>query len=304
MMLFSIKKGELTEINKITFKLEKEIQKLTSKNIEKIFNLEFIENEFQLNKLRVDTLAFDNETNSFVIIEYKKQKNFSVIDQGYTYLSLLLNNKADFILKYNESKNKSLKKNDVDWSQSRIIFISPQFTKFQKESIGFKDLPIELWEITKYKNNTISFNQLKSPETNESINTVSTQNGIVQKVNREIKIYKEEDHLKEASEEIKELYEDLKNRILNLGDNIKIKPRKYYIAFISTTNFIDIHLYKNQLKIWLNLTKNTLDDPKKTARDVSKIGHWGNGDYEIKITPKTDLDYTITLIKQSYKKNS
>lgn len=303
-MLFSIKKGELTEINKITFKLEKEIQKLTSKNIEKIFNLEFIENEFQLNKLRVDTLAFDNETNSFVIIEYKKQKNFSVIDQGYTYLSLLLNNKADFILKYNESKNKSLKKNDVDWSQSRIIFISPQFTKFQKESIGFKDLPIELWEITKYKNNTISFNQLKSPETNESINTVSTQNGIVQKVNREIKIYKEEDHLKEASEEIKELYEDLKNRILNLGDNIKIKPRKYYIAFISTTNFIDIHLYKNQLKIWLNLTKNTLDDPKKTARDVSKIGHWGNGDYEIKITPKTDLDYTITLIKQSYKKNS
>jgi predicted transport protein len=27
----------------------------------------------------------------------------------------------------------------------------------------------------------------------------------------------------------------------------------------------------------------TLNDPKKIARDVSNMGHWGNGDYEIKI---------------------
>jgi len=191
MPLFSIKGNNLEEIDKIKFKLEKDIQTITSKNLNKIFNLEFVINEFQLNNLRIDTLAFNKETKSFVVIEYKKDRNISVIDQGYAYLSLLLNNKADFILEYNEQKEDFLRKNDVDWSQSRVIFISPQFTKYQRQAIDFKDLPIELWEISKYNNNTILFNQLKSPETSESITTVSKESDVVQKVSREVKVYEE-----------------------------------------------------------------------------------------------------------------
>jgi hypothetical protein len=60
--------------------------------------------------------SLDNENKSFVIIEYKIDQSFSVIDQGYAYLGLLLNNKAEFILEYNERKSLSLKRGDVDWS--------------------------------------------------------------------------------------------------------------------------------------------------------------------------------------------
>ena len=57
------------------------------------------------------------------------------------YLNLMLNNKADFILEYNEASSpEPLKKEDVDWSQSRIIFIAPEFTRYQQHAIGFKDL--------------------------------------------------------------------------------------------------------------------------------------------------------------------
>ena len=42
---------------------------------------ELIKSEFALNNLRIDTLAYDNENSSFVIIEYKRDRNFSVIDQ-------------------------------------------------------------------------------------------------------------------------------------------------------------------------------------------------------------------------------
>jgi hypothetical protein len=47
----------------------------------------------------------------------------TVVDQSMAYLNLMLNNKADFILEYNESSNSShnLKREQVDWSQSRII---------------------------------------------------------------------------------------------------------------------------------------------------------------------------------------
>jgi len=39
----------------------------------------------------------------------------------------------------------SLKHEEVDWSQSRITYISPEFTKYQQHAIGFKDLGIQLW---------------------------------------------------------------------------------------------------------------------------------------------------------------
>lgn len=49
--------------------------------------------------------------------------------------------------------------------------------------------------------------------------------------------------------------------------------------------------------------KGELDDPKKLARDVANIGHWGNGDYELQIRDDENIEYIMLLIKQSYRKN-
>jgi predicted transport protein len=247
-------------------------------------------------------MAYDNETNSFVIIEYKRDKNFSVIDQGYAYLSLMLNNKADFILEYNENQEKTLKRKDVDWSQSRVVFISPSFTSYQKEAINFKDLPIELWEIKRFENNTISYEQIQKLEAQESIKTISRNDVTIEKVTKEIKVYTEQEHLDKGNEEINELYKKFKAAILNLGD-IETKPKKLYIAFVSDSNIIDIHIQKKAFKIWINMQKGELDDPKNLMRDVSSTGHWGNGDYELQINSDENLEYILSLVKQSLRKN-
>ena len=305
MPLFSIKGDHLEKIKEIPFKSErKDIQKVTESSLKDVFGYEFIKSEVPLGNLRIDTLAFDPENKSFVIIEYKIDQSFSVIDQGYAYLGLLLNNKADFILEYNENKNQSLKRDDVDWSQSKVLFVSPQFTKYQKQAINFRDLPIELWEISKFANGTLLFNQLKSPETSESITKVSQRSEIVQKVNREIKVYNEEDHLTGLPNEAVELYRLLKDRILALGENIEVRPRKLYVGFVSDGNFVDVRARKSGLKLWLNLVKGELDDPKNMARDVSQVGHWGNGDYQVSLDSSEEFDYLLTLIKQSYSKHS
>jgi predicted transport protein len=60
---------------------------------------------------------------------------------------------------------------------------------------------------------------------------------------------------------------------------------------------------KSNLTLFLNIHKATLNDPKKLARDVSSVGHWGNGDYEVIIKDSTNLEYALTLIMQSYDKN-
>jgi predicted transport protein len=305
MSLFSIKNDRLERVKEVPFKSErKDIQHTTETSLKEVLGYEFVKSELALGALRIDTLAFDNENRSFVIIEYKIDQSFSVIDQGYAYLGLLLNNKAEFILEYNESKGQSLKRDDVDWSQSKVIFVSPQFTKYQKQAINFRDLPIELWEITKFANGTLLFNQLKSPETSESITKISPGSEIVQKVSREIKVYTEEDHLSGLPNETVELYQTLRERILSLGDNIEVRPRKLYVGFIASTNFVDVHFHKRQLKLWINLAKGQLVDPKKIARDVSEVGHWGNGDYQVLVESSDEFDYLITLIKQSYNKHS
>lgn len=303
MALFSIENGRLLEVVKEQpFKLEKEIQSLTETNLKLIFGLEFVKSEFSLNSFRIDTLAFNEDAGTFIIIEYKRDKNFSVIDQGYAYLSLMLNNKADFILEYNESLNGKLKRNDVDWSQSRIIFISPSFTIYQREAINFKDLPIELWEIKRYSNHTVNYSQVKTAGAQESIKTISRQDEAVEKVTEEIKVYTEDEHLRIATEPVRELYETVRNVILSL-DDLEVKPRKKHIGFVAGTNVVDVSIQKNALKMWLNLRQGELDDPRELARDVSSIGHWGNGDYEIVLRNEENLDYVMSLVKQSLKKN-
>ena len=303
MPIYNITKGNLIEISEIPFDLEREIQGLVESNMKTIFNLEFVRSEFELDGLRIDSFGFDQESKSFIIIEYKKERNFSVIDQGYAYLSLLLNNKAEFILKFNENKKGFLKKDDVDWSQSRVIFISPIFSTYQRKAIEFRDLPIELWEVKKYTNNTILFNQIQAPAKSESITTISQRSEIVKQVSKEVKVYDEQYHFQHASDMTKEMYNNLKNSIFLFGGDIVSKPMKKYIAFVRKTNFIDIVLRKSNLTLFINLKKGTLNDPKKIARDVSNIGHWGNGDYEIKLVDLKNLSYILTLIKQSYDKN-
>lgn len=301
MPLYKIDKS-LINIKEKPFKLEKDLQQLTEENLKSIFGYDCVKSEFSIGNFRLDTLAYDKETNSFVIIEYKRDKNFSVIDQGYAYLSLMLNNKADFILEYNESQNDTLKRTDIDWSQSKIIFISQSYTTYQKEAINFKDLPIELWEIKRYENNTVSYEQIQKYGSTESIKTISKSDNDISKVAKEIKIYTEQDNLLKANEETAELYDKFKQGILN-PDDISIKPKKLYVAFVSGTNIADIHVQKKALKIWINLRKGELNDSRGLTRDVSGTGHWGNGDYELQVKNDEDLEYIMSLIKQSLRKN-
>lgn len=300
MQLFNIKHDKLNSINEQPFKLEKDIQNLFEKNLQTISNLKFVKSEFAVKDYCIDTLAYDTEANAFVIIEYKKGSNLSVIDQGVTYLNLMLEYKANFIIEYNESCKENLKRNQIDWSQSRIIFVAPAFTEYQKQSTNFKDLPIELWEIKKFENSLISINPVKKSKSAPTISNVQkNKNSTLAKVTREIVVYDEAYHLKDHSDDVLELYDSFKNAILALSPDLEITPQKLYIAFKrGKNNIVSIHLQNQSLKMWINAKKGFLDDPKNITKDVSQLGHWGTGDYEIIVSDSKYLEYIMSLIKQ------
>jgi len=117
----------------------------------------------------------------------------------------------------------------------------------------------------------------------------------------EIKEYSEDMFLKNYPF-ISNVYERLKNEILKLKD-VYIEPKKKYIAFKHKTNICDVVLRKDRVVIFINLPIGSLDDPKSLCEDVTYKGHWGNGDYCLNIHCDDEVEYAISLIRQSYEVN-
>lgn len=313
MKLFIENKTILNEVEQTSFKLEKDIQSLVEKNTENVFNLKFIKSELSVGKYRIDTLCFDEENNSFVIIEYKKGSSYSVIDQGYTYLQLLLNNKSEFLLVLSQYFNRVLKIEDIDWSQSKIVFISPLFNSYQKDSVNFKGLPFELWEIKRYSNGIVVLNQHHS-NSKESIETLNpNNNSTISQVNKEVKVVDENFHTSKSSQLLVDKWEGLKEEVSKL-DNVEVIPKNNYISLmlngktlcylIFRKNTISLEISRGNVNPDGSKSKNyfDIDDPKKISKESS--WEWKSGTkgtiYKIPINKNTDLEYLLFLIKQKY----
>lgn len=291
--------GRLAQIKSKDFALEKDLQRLVEKNLDCLFRLEFLASEFKLDKFRFDSVAFDRENNTFIIIEYKRGRNDSLVDQGYAYLHTVLDRKADLVLLYNEVNSASKLSKDFDWTATRIYFVSPQFTEYQKAATGYQKMPFKLFEINRYNEDLITVEEINENKINDEP-VITSENTAADNVKQEIIVYEEDDHLNRASEILKELYAALKDKITELGD-IDIEPKKMYIAFkTESENICDVEFFKNLLRIFINMKPGMLSDPLDRARNINKVGHHGNGDYSFDLTVPEDIDYLFGLIRQSY----
>ncbi len=303
MPIFQIQNKKLKQIQEKKFDLEKDLQLLTEENLEEIFGLQFISGkknkQMGFRNSELDTLAFDKESRAFVIIEYKKDQSFSIIDQGFNYLALMLNNKAEFILEYNERLNANLKKADVDWSQSRVMFIAPSFTPHQKGALSFRDLPIELWEVNLYEGNMVFYNQIKSAETTESVKKI-TRSKTVDEVSKEVKTYTVEDHLSKANSAIRELFKKMRREIFELDNRVQEKPVSWYIGYkIRYHNFCSISIYSNKLRIYVRRDK--IDDSKGIFKVIPPSYKWGVTKlWTTDIDKENQIDYVMSVIRQGY----
>lgn len=284
------------------FKLEKDIQSFVEKHIPDILGeeYEFVCTEFSVGNFRIDTLAFNKETKSFILIEDKKVENKSLVDQGLTYLKLLKDRRADFILKYNEIKKTNYNINDIDISQSKVIFFSPYYNKYQIYSSDYQNIPFDLYKITKYEDDIVDIEKIEKTSKEKFNNEIFKE--LTKEDKNEIKVYTEEDHLARACEALKETYEVLKDKILELGD-IDIDVKKVYIAFKGRRNIVDIEVMQKKLIVFINVKKDILNDQMNILSDISNIGHHGNGDYSIDIYKQDDIDMIIPFIKKSYEIN-
>ncbi|GAA9301302.1 hypothetical protein TH0274_03240 [Helicobacter pylori] len=137
---------------------------------------------------------------------------------------------------------------------------------------------LKIWEIPKL-----------SPETLEKY-----------KPKKEKKVYDLSSY--KFSSHSRELFDILRKEIKALDERITESFMKAYITYKFNTNFVDIVVQTKDLKLYLNMKFNELQDEKNLASDATNKNHNGNGDIEVKLKTKENIPYCLELIKQALEK--
>ncbi|NCN99022.1 hypothetical protein COU62_00030 [Candidatus Pacearchaeota archaeon CG10_big_fil_rev_8_21_14_0_10_35_219] len=86
MALFKINNSNVAKLSTLDIGKERDIQRLFEENLLTILNVDFLATEYSTSfGGRIDTLGID-KNGSPVIIEYKRNQNDNVINQGLSYL--------------------------------------------------------------------------------------------------------------------------------------------------------------------------------------------------------------------------
>lgn len=300
MRLFKVDDDALTPLKETGVNLEKELQRLCETNLEPLFGLEFVDSEVTVKKFRIDTLAFDPESASFVIIEYKKGSSISVVDQGFSYLALMLNNQAEFVLKYNEKMGKTSGKKDIDWSRSRVYFVAPAFTPHQKNAVNFRDLPFDLWEVAVFDKEVLVLNHVDQTDEAASIASVGVDHQI-EAVTHAVAKYTTEQHLDGKPEGIRRLYERLRDGLLGLGEDVTERAITVAIRFEKGgTRFAEIIPQQKQVVVHFDFYDG--DARGLQIRDLNAEGkgyYYGVGPYKLGVKSDGDIPVVLDVLRAS-----
>ena len=268
---------------KIPFDSEYQLHNLTQNHLKELFKLKLVASEIQKEDLRFDNLAFDEKTNTFVIIEYKNELNLNVLNQVQEYRELLLSKPEEYADLLDDSK-------EIDFKNTRVMIIGREFSEKQIEESENLDFPTELYVVSLFKED----------DKNGCVLYEKTDGNFTKKLDINLDSIKltQDTLLENKSEEIIELYIDFENKLLDKFDDLDLKYLVDAVSIKSQDKYICLVTVKSSIKI-IFYTKQ-LEDSKNETRDISNITTGGElADYELTLNHE-NIDYAIDLIKQVY----
>ncbi|MEI6296396.1 MAG: DUF262 and DUF1524 domain-containing protein [bacterium] len=123
------------------------------------------------------------------------------------------------------------------------------------------------------------------------------------KENKRERVYNLEVHSEYLQGPLLDLFYEIRKEILNLDSSVREEVKRRYIAYKTTTNFVDIVPQRQCLALSLNITFAEINDPKGICRDVTGVGTWGNGDVQVKLSSSEQIEDVISLVRQALEKN-
>ncbi len=286
--------GTVEELKSKSVTIERELQRIIEKNMQEFFAVRFLASEYRIDNGRMDSIGID-ENNCPVIFEYKRSSSENVINQGLFYLNWLLEHKANFKLLVLETYGKAVA-NNIDWSMPRVICIASDFNKYDEESIKQINRNVSLIRYKQYDLGLLLFELLNA-------NTVAPiDNEVSERSHRQADGKTFSERYQEAPQKFKDLYDELADYAMSLGDDVSQSTLKLYSAFKKIKNFCTMEIYRTKILINFRLNPDNFV-LTETLRDVRNIGHWGCGDLQLIMRDGTEINIAKELIMKAYQNN-
>ena len=310
MPLFEISNQKLSLIEHTNFPLEKNLQTLIEKNLQTVFNCRFVASEFPTGYQhagRIDTLSLSEDDNP-VIIEYKKVESSELINQSLYYLAWLKDHQGDFERAVQKELGHSI---EVDWSDIRVICIAPNYKKYDLYAVQVMGANIELWSYHLFENKHLYLERIFQTEyavdvTSEGLadnkNPIMVAAGKKAAQTRATGVYNFEQHVDGKSEKIRNLMLAIQEFVTGIDSSIEEVPKKNYIAYKITQNFLCAEVLTQHILLFLKLNPKEILNPPENSRDMTGQGHHGTGDFEIVIKSIEDLEVAKSFIEMAYHK--
>ncbi len=255
--------------------------------------------EYTIEHIMPQTLTEDTE-------EWKKWKrdlgeNFKEIHNKYLHtignLTLTGYNSEYSNKSFQEKQGmeKGFKDSPLRLNQNLRDLESFDEEKIKKRANDLADLALKIWTYPKLDAETLEKYKPKKDKKEKKKDKKEKKKDKKEKEVYDLSSYKFGSHSRE-------LFDILSKEIKALDERITESFMKAYIAYKFKTNFVDIVVQTKDLKLYLNMKFNELQDEKNLARDMTNKGHLGNGDIEVKLETKENIPYCLGLIKQALEK--
>jgi predicted transport protein len=294
--LFQLQSDSARELRAESVDIEKSLQSLMEQHLDSFLGVRFLASEYVTGRVhggRIDTLGLDDNSCP-VIIEYKRALNENVISQGLFYLDWLMDHQGEFTLEVlkrfgPESADK------IDWSGPRLLCIAGDFTRYDEYAVLQIPRNIELLRYRRYGGDLLLLELVRAGST--APNHRRSQAGEAPKGKEPAAGTYE---IAAQSQALQDLWESLKAFLMALGDDVQMKQLEQYIAFRRLKNFACVKLHSKDLLVWARLDPSSVLLEEGFTRDVSKIGHAGTGDLEIRIRTTANLERAQPLLLRGY----
>ena len=286
--------AKVEELKSSSVELEKKLQTLIEQNMDKLFNVRFLASEYSIPVGRMDSIGID-ENNAPVIFEYKRSKDENVMSQGLFYLAWLMDHKDSFVvLLQGRQSSKKVKKDEIAWDGARVICVANDFTKYDQGAIKqmnanislyrYRMFGAELFYLERIDENDVTDRRKGKPRSE------TTQGTFIAKV-------------ESSSSLMQELHDNVENFILSLGDDITVSQLKFYKAFRKSANFVCLEIFQDHIILHLKLDPKRFPFEKGFSRDMSKIGHYGTGNVQLRLRNEQDYEKAKPFLRQAYEEN-
>ena len=251
---------KVEELKSSVMELEKKLQTLIEKNMDRFFNVQFLASEYAIPDGRMDSIGID-ENKAPVIFEYKRSKDENVMSQGLFYLAWLMDHKDAFIVLLQERLHKKMSKDDIAWDGARVICVANDFTKFDQGAIKQMNANISLYRYRMFGSELLYLERVDEHDVTNvkrKVERASDSTAVQQTFAAK---------LASAPKPIKELYCNVENFIMSFGDDITPALLKFYKAFRRSSNFVCAEVFNDHLILHLKLEPKTFPFEKGLDRN-------------------------------------